>query len=671
MAMTTRSVSALGWLTTFAAAVVIAQQVAGRATRDALFLANFGASYLPRVMLGAAVLSIAAALLTGRTMTRIGPGRFVPMLATVSAILFAVEWWFYPAMPRAVSVINYLHLTAAGAILVSGMWSIVNENFDPHTAKRWMGRIGAGATLGGCAGGMIAHSASIFVDAFMMLIVLALLNFVAAIATHVASDDKVVEPTDTQSGIIAIARSHYLQRLGALVLLLSMAGVLLDYALKSAADQYFATDVELLSFFAKFYAAVAVLTFVVQSGFAARALMRFGLVPTLSVLPLVALVGSIVAAAWTRFATVAIAKASEATIANSLFRSGYELLYTPLDKRAKRAAKTVIDVGCDKTGDGLGSLLIIAILWMSSQYADSAVLICAAVIATIALTVGLRLRHGYVEQLALGLRSGAVQLDEAEIIDATTRKTFADTVHALNRGEVLAGIEALRQKRDLVAPEDIRAVLTQGAPDPTMTAFIVPLLTDEEHGALAASVLRDMLPDNIGTLVDAMLSKTTNERAAARIAAILKHSDAPRAFRGLIDGLQSGRPTVRQGCLHAIRQYHERHSGHRVPEQPILQSIEAEANKSEPDLEFVFGLLGLLLDPDAMGLSLKALRHGDPALRGTALEYLSQVLPQNIARALLPNLGQPAPVDKKQDSRVLLQSMQSMIIDRDSFDPET
>jgi ATP/ADP translocase len=47
---------------------------------------------------------------------------------------------------------------------------------------------------------------------------------------------------------------------------------------------------------------------------------------------------------------------------NSLFRSAYELFYTPLPPMKKRAAKTIIDVGVDRIGTALGSgvLLVIA-----------------------------------------------------------------------------------------------------------------------------------------------------------------------------------------------------------------------------------------------------------------------------------------------------------------------
>ena len=42
------------------------------------------------------------------------------------------------------------------------------------------------------------------------------------------------------------------------------------------------------------------------------------------------------------------------------------------------------------------------------------------------------------------MRTGAVQLDEQSIVDATTRRTLSDTTMALDRDKLLREIEALR-----------------------------------------------------------------------------------------------------------------------------------------------------------------------------------------------------------------------------------
>jgi ATP:ADP antiporter, AAA family len=56
-------------------------------------------------------------------------------------------------------------------------------------------------------------------------------------------------------------------------------------------------------------------------------------------------------------------------------------------------------------------------------------------------------------------------------------------------------------------------------------------------------------------------------------------------------------------------------------------------------LEHVFNVLGVLLDRDLLKLSLHALFSDDDRLRGTALEYLENVLPHAVRERLWPYIG--------------------------------
>src|SRR3954468_4612940 len=71
---------------------MIAQQVAGKAARDALFLSSFHTASLPQVMAVGAVLSLGGVLWLSRLMTRHSPARLMPILFGMSACGFALEW---------------------------------------------------------------------------------------------------------------------------------------------------------------------------------------------------------------------------------------------------------------------------------------------------------------------------------------------------------------------------------------------------------------------------------------------------------------------------------------------------------------------------------------------------------------------------------------------------
>jgi hypothetical protein len=67
-------------------------------------------------------------------------------------------------------------------------------------------------------------------------------------------------------------------------------------------------------------------------------------------------------------------------------------------------------------------------------------------------------------------------------------------------------------------------------------------------------------------------------------------------------------------------------------------------DRVDRSLEHVFMLLGLTLDRVSLRLAFKALHEKDERLRGTALEYLETVLPDEVRDAVWPFLGEERPM---------------------------
>src|SRR6266571_8821312 len=122
------------------AGAMIAFQVGGKATRDAVFLSNFLLTALPIMLLASAAVSLIAVLAASRLIARKCPSAIIPAAFGVSSILLFAESMAFSVAPRATVVAIYLHMAGFGAILVSGFWSIISELFDPRTAKAQIGR---------------------------------------------------------------------------------------------------------------------------------------------------------------------------------------------------------------------------------------------------------------------------------------------------------------------------------------------------------------------------------------------------------------------------------------------------------------------------------------------------------------------------------------------------
>ena len=162
-----------------ASAAMIAQQVAGKAARDALFLSSFHVRALPAMMAGSAVISLAAVLWLSRMMVKYSPAKVVPVGFALGSVALMLEWALSFPAPRLAAVALYLHTAVFGAVVISAFWSLINEIFDPHTGKRAVASIAAGGTLGGVLGGVAAWRASELIALPTMLPVLAAMNVVS------------------------------------------------------------------------------------------------------------------------------------------------------------------------------------------------------------------------------------------------------------------------------------------------------------------------------------------------------------------------------------------------------------------------------------------------------------------------------------------------------------
>ena len=152
MAGTTSSDKHITFFAASAALMMIGHLQGGKTVRDALFLSYFDVTDLPKMMIATAVLSALAIVAFSRLLTKYGPARLTPPLYIFSGILSFGEWVTMAFWPNIVTLILYLHVTVLDSLLISGFWSIINERYDPYSAKKVISRLAIFATLGGLIG---------------------------------------------------------------------------------------------------------------------------------------------------------------------------------------------------------------------------------------------------------------------------------------------------------------------------------------------------------------------------------------------------------------------------------------------------------------------------------------------------------------------------------------
>jgi hypothetical protein len=636
-----------------AAGLLIAQQVAVKVVRDGFYLSEFAVSTLPVAVSGSAVRSLAAVAVLSRIIGRVPPARTLVWMLWSSAALLVGEWVLSLAAARVAAAMVYMHVALFGATVVSGFWALVNETFDPHAARRAMGRIGTGASIGGVLGAAVTWRVSKVVPVTALLLGVAALVALCALsirrlAPPAGGERRVAEVVPRDSAWRIFRDVPYLRSLGALVACCALLETVLDYTLSAAADGRVGRGPTRVGVIAADQTATGVFALLVQAAVVRWSLARLGLAWTLALHPMGVALLAAVAAAVPRLGTIVALRATETVLRHSVFRSAYELLYTPLRPHWKRPTKPLVDIGADRLGTIVGSAVIAAALARAGPRAPAALVVLALASAVVMAAIALRFHRAYVTALVASLRAGVIAVDEAEVQDATTRQAMDDLGRRapapLESPPPAPRAETSARPIDELRSGDlgrIRAVLAHAVLDAGLVAVALPMLNRDELFGDLVPALRRAAPRCTGQLVDALLDESVDPVVRRRIPRVLAFVHTQRVADGLRAGLDAERLDVRYRSAQALVRLRKR--------GPI--EIDAEAmfvvaareiaglKRSGARLEHVFAVLSLALAGEPVEIAFRALQGRDPALRGTALEYLDHVLPAPIRNGLWPALG--------------------------------
>jgi hypothetical protein len=689
------------------AGAVGAQFIGGKATRDALFLAHLDVTALPTMVMATAAVSILLVVVSSRCLRTLAPGVVISGAFAINAVLLLAEWTLTTLAPALAAQAVYLQISGLGPMLGSGFWLIASERFDPRTAKQRFGQIAGVGTLGGLAGALLAERIAAMSSVTVMLPLLAGLNLLCAWQVHrLGSELRLgAEPRPTpgagaleatshlvaaspRSGLRVLAEAPYLRSVAALVLLGTLGAVLVDYVFKVRAVDAVGRGDDLLRFFALYYAAVSLLTFVVQTS-GAPALQRLGLAAAASTPSAALVAGGLGAILSPELSAAAALRGGESIFRGSLFKTAYEIFYTPIPPHEKRAAKSTIDVGFDRAGDALGGGMVGALLLVPGVPHETVILAVAVACAAAALVIAGRLNQAYVQTLERSLVSRAVELDLSEIEDFTTRTVMLRTLRAPVPSDVShdqsrastspaqgpAILDAEVQQILALRSHDRERIVAVLDVEPAVPAalvpHVIPLLAWDPVCEKAVRTLRRVAEEHVGELVDALLNPNQPFAVRRRLARVFSVCVSQRAVDGLLYGLEDQRFEVRFQCGRSLAAILAKNGLIRIDRDRIFDVVRREALVSRPvwesqrlldeldadersfvdeflkaragqSLAHVFTLLSLVLPAAPLQISFRLLHTDDRALRGTALEYLEEVLPSDIRDRLFPFLDSTA-----------------------------
>ena len=669
--------------------LMMAHQVAGKATREAIFLSQFKITALPTMVAAAAIAAVVISFVRGRTLVRFGPLRVTAASFAGSGVLQVAEWILLGYQPRVAACAIYLHVVSFGAVLLSGFWSAMDEYFDPRSAKNIFGRISGVGTLGGLCGGVLAERVATWFAPSAVVLVLAVLHMMCAgllwsVSPSAPAPRRPAGARKETTLLDAVHRYPFLLTLAGVVLSCSVGTAFLDFAFKARAAEAIGRGAPLLRFFALYYTATSLFTFLVQTFAVGPFVKHAGLAASVRVLPGTIALGSLASALIPGFKLLSGVRGAEILTRGSVFRSAYELFFISLASAEKRAVKSFLDVGMDRMGDTLGAGGV-SLLLVLAPGRSGAILVTAGACAALAFVLSTRLQDGYIRALENSLVGRAIEIDPAMADASVTRSVFLRSAVGHTAGEgrtqsesavpvrsAAPGDALVTAAADLRSGDASRVVRAASKIEPAsweLAPLLIDLLAWDEVMPAARSALERMGARITGMLLDVLLDLEADFTIRRRVPRVLALLPSIRSVEGLFAALEDHRFEVRFYSARALYLLLKDHPDLKISDERVWAAINRELSlqkslrdthrllesrdlqrdkewyfddqlldRAHQKLEHLFTLLALLLPADAVHIAFRALHTDDRLLQGTAFEYLESATPAPTRQLLLPLL---------------------------------
>ena len=409
-------------------------------------------------------------------------------VTTGSLIFFGLNvlwfWWAFRFQGNSLAGVFYVWVNCFGVVVPVQAWTFASSVFDARQARRLFGLIGAGASAGAIGGGLLARELARRIGTVNLLLVLAVLIFLAAVVVNLAWSERKAStrrqdrrrPLRLPAAFGVVRRSRYLTALALMVFLVAIVTQWTGFQFSLIASQRFAGDTDRLTrLFGTFNLGMGVAAFIIQLAATGPALRRFGVGVTVLLLPVALLFGSVLTMVAPFFFAVVLTNAFDQGLRFSIDKATFELLYLPLPSHVKSGVKGAIDVLVSRIGDGVGGLL----LGLATQgFAVGMIAIpglglglrglasCCAVACAVWVGLALVLRRGYVAAITDSLHQYRLDVERAATasMDRSASAVLAKAFDAGDPEAILYVLRAFAQSGRRPPLDAVRALLTHETP---------------------------------------------------------------------------------------------------------------------------------------------------------------------------------------------------------------
>jgi hypothetical protein len=335
-----------------------------KSATNATFLARRSPESLPWLYLATAGTVTAVTLLAGRRLAQVSSRRLLRRGSLIAAVLLpslaAAASAGAPGALAALYVAGEAYATALSVLF----WARLTDVFDPRTAKKVFGRIGAAGMAGAVLGGALVHLFSARVPPLLWCglgpgLLLALRPLLGPEGRSPPARDK----PPVLRGFRYVVGARFPRGLALLTLALAVQTATVDYAFRLGATEALgANEARLTGLFGQLNAVVGVFAIFVQVLLTRQILARLGVFVFLSLVPL----GVVGLGAWASLASRALLplyllKALEMAGSLSLHQPALQLLYGPMPPEVRNPVRALVDGAVKKLGGAVGGVALLLV----------------------------------------------------------------------------------------------------------------------------------------------------------------------------------------------------------------------------------------------------------------------------------------------------------------------
>jgi AAA family ATP:ADP antiporter len=617
---------------------IVGSYTLARTVRDAEFLSRLPATMLPYVLIGVGGVSVLGSWLFARATRLTSTWESLVGTALVVAVSLAAFGQLFRLGAPWVPIAFYLWSNLYGAVLGSQFWLFANSASNPREARRTFSLVGIGGILGGLLGGAIAAPLahlwklpSLLNGAALML---ALAVLLVRVRIDPSSEEREAAP-EARANLNPLRHSYVRWMALAALCSVVVSGVL-DYQFKVEMQRRFTSGKDLASFLGLFYVITGLVALLVQA-FATRwTIQRLGASFCAALLPAGLGVTTALTLVAPGLAPVTAGRVWDYVTRISIGRASGELFYFPLEAGLRRRAKSLIDAGLERLGDGLaGVVILLTGLVLGGTVRQLA--IPMALLLVVWAFAWWRVRGGYVSELGRNLRrmSLAPHGSRVSLREASLLREMGRLLDSPYERVVLQGIDMLEEND----PE-------------TLEARIGDLLA-HRSGQVRARALRYARAHRLERFADRAKELIHDNDCDVQIQAIA-FIEVSRAghFGSIRDYLDSPEPRVRRAALLTLAEETPLADDAEVvatlaslatSENSETRASVADAIGRRPASSAAHDLLTPLLADPSTSVRISALRSAGIAGRrqhvSTLIEALGVRATEQAGRAALVTLG--------------------------------